>query len=55
MLALAGLGVLAGAALAIANSLADAERDAASGTATIAQALGQGTGRCASGRCWASR
>ncbi len=42
LLALAGLGVLAGAALAIANSLADAERDAASGTATIARALGQG-------------
>ena len=42
MLALAGLGVLAGADLAIANSLADAERDAASGTATIARALGQG-------------
>ncbi len=42
MVALAGLGVLAGAALAIANSLADAERDAASGTATIARALGQG-------------
>lgn len=41
MLALAGLGVLAGAALAIANALADAERDAASGTATIARALGQ--------------
>ena len=41
MLALAGLGVLAGADLAIANSLADAERDAASGTATIARALGQ--------------
>ncbi len=44
VLALAGLGVLAGAALAIANSLADAERDAASGTATIARALGQGRG-----------
>ena len=41
MLALVGLGVLAGADLAIANSLADAERDAASGTATIARALGQ--------------
>jgi 4-hydroxybenzoate polyprenyltransferase len=41
MLALAGPGVLAGAALAIANALADAERDAASGTATIARALGQ--------------
>jgi 4-hydroxybenzoate polyprenyltransferase len=43
LLAIAGLGVLAGADLAIANSLADAERDAASGTATIARALGQGT------------
>jgi len=41
ILALAGLGVLAGTALAIANSLADAERDAASLTATIATALGR--------------
>jgi len=42
VLALAGLGVLAGTALAIANSLADAERDAASLTATIATTLGHG-------------
>jgi 4-hydroxybenzoate polyprenyltransferase len=41
ILALAGLGVLAGTALAIANSLADAERDEASLTATIATALGR--------------
>lgn len=40
ILALAGLGVLAGTALAIANSLADAERDAASRTATVARTLG---------------
>lgn len=40
ILLLAGLGVVAGAALAIANSLADVERDAASGIATIATALG---------------
>jgi 4-hydroxybenzoate polyprenyltransferase len=40
IVALAGLGVLAGTALAIANSLADAERDAASLTATIATTLG---------------
>ena len=42
ILGLAGLGVLAGTGLAIANSLADAERDAASLTATIATALGHG-------------
>lgn len=41
ILALAALGVLAGTALAIANSLADAERDAASRTATVATALGR--------------
>jgi 4-hydroxybenzoate polyprenyltransferase len=41
MLAVAGLGVLGGAALAIANSLADAERDAASRTATVATTLGR--------------
>jgi 4-hydroxybenzoate polyprenyltransferase len=41
ILALAGLGVLAGTALAIANSLADAERDAASRTATVATTLGR--------------
>ncbi len=40
ILVLAGLGVVGGAALAIANSLADAERDASSGTATVATALG---------------
>lgn len=40
ILVLAGLAALAGAALAIANSLADAERDAASRTATVARALG---------------
>ncbi len=40
ILVLAGLGVVGGAAIAIANSLADAERDAASGTATVAAALG---------------
>lgn len=42
ILGLAGLGVLAGTGLAIANSLADAVRDAASLTATIATALGHG-------------
>ena len=41
ILVLAGLGVVGGAALAIANSLADAGRDAASGTATVARALGR--------------
>ena len=41
ILVLAGLGVLGGTALAIANSLADANRDAASGTVTVATALGQ--------------
>ena len=41
ILVLAGLGVLAGTALAIANSLADAERDAASRTATVARTLGR--------------
>ncbi len=41
ILGLAGLGVLAGTSLAIANSLADAERDAASLTVTIATALGR--------------
>jgi 4-hydroxybenzoate polyprenyltransferase len=38
---LAGLGVLGGTSLAIANSLADAERDAASRTRTVATALGR--------------
>ncbi len=42
ILGLAGLGVLAGTGLAIANSLADAERDTVSLTATIATALGHG-------------
>jgi len=41
ILALAGLSVLAGTALAVANSLADAERDAASRTATVATTLGR--------------
>ena len=41
ILVLAGLGVLAGTSLAIANSLADAERDAASRTATVATTLGR--------------
>jgi 4-hydroxybenzoate polyprenyltransferase len=41
ILALAGLAALGGTALAIANSLADAERDAASRTATVATALGR--------------
>ena len=40
ILVLAGLGVLGGTALAIANSLADAERDASSRTPTVATALG---------------
>lgn len=40
ILVLAGLGVLAGTALAIANSLADAERDTLSRTVTVATALG---------------
>lgn len=40
ILVLAGLGVLGGGALAIANALADAGRDATSGTATVATALG---------------
>jgi 4-hydroxybenzoate polyprenyltransferase len=40
ILVLAGLGVLGGTSLAIANSLADAERDAASRTRTVATALG---------------
>ena len=38
---LAGLGALGGTSLAIANSLADAERDAASRTRTVATALGR--------------
>ena len=41
ILALAGLGVLGGASLAIANALADAERDTASRTTTVATALGR--------------
>jgi len=41
ILGLAGLGVLGGTALAIANSLADAERDTASRTATVATTLGR--------------
>ncbi len=41
ILVLAGLGVLGGASLAIANALADAERDAASRTTTVATALGR--------------
>jgi 4-hydroxybenzoate polyprenyltransferase len=41
ILGLAGLGVLGGAALAIANSLADRERDATSRTPTVATALGR--------------
>jgi 4-hydroxybenzoate polyprenyltransferase len=41
ILGLAALGVLGGTALAVANALADAERDVASGTATIATALGR--------------
>ena len=41
ILVLAGLGVLGGTSLAIANSLADAERDAASRTRTVATALGR--------------
>ena len=40
ILVLAGLGVLGGTSLAIANSLADAERDATSLTRTVATALG---------------
>ena len=40
ILVLAGLGVLGGTSLAIANSLADAERDATSRTRTVATALG---------------
>jgi 4-hydroxybenzoate polyprenyltransferase len=40
ILVLAGLGAVGGAALAIANALADVERDASSGTATVAAALG---------------
>jgi 4-hydroxybenzoate polyprenyltransferase len=38
---LAAVGVLGGAALAVANALADADRDATSGTATIATVLGR--------------
>ena len=38
---LAALGVLGGTALAVANALADAERNVASGTATIATTLGR--------------
>ena len=41
ILVLAGLGVLGGTALAIANSLADAERDETSRTPTVATALGR--------------
>ena len=41
ILGLAGLGVLGGASLAIANALADAERDRASRTTTVATALGR--------------
>lgn len=41
ILVLAGLGVLGGASLAIANALADAERDTASRTTTVATALGR--------------
>lgn len=41
ILVLAGLGALGGTSLAIANSLADAERDAASRTRTVATALGR--------------
>lgn len=41
ILGLAALGVLGGTALAVANALADAERDVASGTATIATTLGR--------------
>jgi 4-hydroxybenzoate polyprenyltransferase len=41
ILVLAGLAVLGGTSLAIANSLADAGRDAASRTRTVATALGQ--------------
>ncbi len=41
ILVLAGLGVLGGTSLAIANSLADAERDAASRTRTVATSLGR--------------
>jgi len=51
ILALAGLGVLAGTALAIANSLADAERDAASRTATVARTLGHARDRSGWVRC----
>jgi 4-hydroxybenzoate polyprenyltransferase len=40
ILALAGLGVLGGMSLAIANSLADAARDTTSRTRTVATALG---------------
>ena len=50
ILVLAGLGVLGGTALAIANSLADPERDAASRTSTVATTLGRARairlGRC---------
>lgn len=41
ILVLAALGVLGGTALAIANSLADAERDVTSRTRTVATALGR--------------
>ena len=41
ILVLAGLGVLGGVSLAIANALADAERDTASRTTTVATALGR--------------
>jgi 4-hydroxybenzoate polyprenyltransferase len=41
ILVLAGLGALGGTSLAIANSLADAERDALSRTRTVATALGR--------------
>jgi len=41
ILGLAGLGVLGGITLAIANSLADAERDAVSRTSTVATTLGR--------------
>ena len=41
ILVLAGLGVLGGASLAIANAVADTERDTASRTTTVATALGR--------------
>ena len=41
IIVLAGLGALGGASLAIANALADAERDRASRTTTVATALGR--------------